>query len=104
MPTDVTEMADNAARSRYEVTLDGTLAGFAQYRDMDKTRVFTHTEVFPEFSGNGLGSQLIRFALDDVRARGLSLVALCTFVDEFIREHDEYADLVDPKLDVRLRD
>jgi predicted GNAT family acetyltransferase len=98
------EVSDSPAKSRYEITVDGTLAGFAQYRDMGETRVFTHTEVFPEFEGQGIGTQLVKAALEDVRARGLALVALCPFVDDYLHEHDAYADLVDPKLDVRLRD
>lgn len=98
------EVSDNPAKSQYEVTVDGTLAGYAQYRDMGETRVFTHTVVFPEFEGHGVGTQLVQTALDDVRARGIALVALCPFVDDFVHEHEEYADLVDPKLDVRLRD
>jgi predicted GNAT family acetyltransferase len=98
------EVTENPDRNRYEATLDGELAGFAQYKDVNGTRVFTHTEVFPAFEGKGVGSQLIVHALDDVRASGRSLVALCPFVDNYLREHPEYADLVDPELDVRLRD
>lgn len=101
MPTEVTQ---NTERDRYEITVDGTLAGFSMYRDMGGTRVFTHTEVFPEYEGNGLGTQLIEAALADVKARGLSLVALCPFVDAYMRDHPELSDLVDEKLDVRLRD
>ena len=101
MPTVVT---DNTERNRYEITLEGTLVGFAQYRDMGETRVFTHTEVFPEYEGNGVGTALVSAALADVQARGLSLVALCPFVDAYLRDHPELADLVDAKLDVRLRD
>ena len=98
------EVTDNPARNRYELTLDGTLAGFAQYRDMNGTRVFTHTEVFPAFEGNGLGSTLIKYGLDDVKANGMRLVGLCPFVDAYLREHPGYEDLIDPELDVRLRD
>jgi predicted GNAT family acetyltransferase len=99
-----TEVTGSAERSRYEITVDGTLAGFAQYRDMGETRVFTHTEVFPEHEGKGLGSVLVKAALDDVRSHGLALVALCSFVDRYMRENPGYGDLVDEKLDVRLRD
>ncbi|HMG45085.1 MAG TPA: GNAT family N-acetyltransferase [Acidimicrobiales bacterium] len=99
-----TEVTDSKDRSRYELTVDGELAGFAAYRDMKGTRVFTHTEVFPAFGGRGLGSILVRSSLDEVRGRGGTLVALCPFVDRFVREHAEYGDLVDADLDVRLRD
>jgi len=99
-----TEVTDSPERTRYEIVVDGTLAGFAQYRDMDGTRVFTHTEVFPDHGGKGLGTILVKAALEDVRTRGLSLVGLCPFVDRYVRDHPGYEDLVDGKLDLRLRD
>lgn len=100
----VTEVTENPDKARYEITADGRLAGFAQYRDMDGTRVFTHTEVFDEFGGQGLGTVLVRGALADVKARDARLVALCPFVDRYIREHPEWGELVDAELDERLRD
>jgi len=100
----VTEVTDNPDETRYEITADGALAGFAQYREMNGTRVFTHTEVFKEFGGQGLGTVLVRGALADVRDRDLRLVALCPFVERYVKEHPEWTELVDPELDVRLRD
>lgn len=101
MATDVT---DAPARRRYEVTVDGELAGFAEYRDLDGARVFTHTEVFDRFEGRGVGSALARGALDEARRSGRRIVALCPFIAGYLRRHDEYADLVDPALARRLRD
>ena len=100
MATDVQDAPD---RSRYEVTVDGGLAGFAEYRDLDGARVFTHTEVFDAFEGHGIGSALARGALDDVRRSGRRLVALCPFIAAYVARHDEYADLVDRSLDQRVR-
>ena len=98
-----TEVLDVPTRSRYEVTVDGELAGFSEYRDTEGARVFTHTEVFDAYEGKGVGSALARGALDDVRARGRRLVALCPFIAAFLERHDEYADLVDAELTTRLR-
>jgi uncharacterized protein len=88
------DVRDVPERSRYEVSVDGELAGFAVYRDDDGTRVFTHTEVFDAFEGQGVGSVLARSALDDVRSRGRKLVARCPFIAAYLKRHDEYADLV----------
>ncbi|HET6773911.1 MAG TPA: GNAT family N-acetyltransferase [Acidimicrobiales bacterium] len=99
-----TEVRDVPARTRYEITLDGELAGFAEYREVDGARVFTHTEVFDAFEGRGVGSALARGALDQVRAGIGRAVALCPFIAGFVEQHDEYADLLDPALDRRLRD
>lgn len=99
------DVKDVAGKRRYEVTADGTLAGFAEYRDMDGARVFTHTEVFDEFEGKGVGSALVRGALDDQRAGGRKIVPLCPFVARYVRDHpDDYGDLVDAELTHRLRE
>ena len=91
MTTDVRDAPD---RNRYEVTVDGELAGFAAYRDTGGARVFTHTEVFDAFEGKGIGSVLARGALDAVRATGVRVVARCPFIAGYIERHDEYADLL----------
>ena len=86
---------ENAASSRYEATVDaGVVAGFAAYRDADDVRIFTHTEVDDAFEGQGVGSALVRGALDDVRERGLDVQVRCPFVRAYVERHPEYADLV----------
>ena len=95
------EVRDAPDRQRYEAVVDGTLAGFAVYRDNRGVRVFTHTEVLPAYEGRGVGTALARGALDDVRASGRTLVARCPFIRGYIERHPEYADLVDVGLDER---
>jgi predicted GNAT family acetyltransferase len=70
------------------------LAGFTAYRDRPKGLAFTHTEVFDEFEGQGLGSKLIAATLDDVRARGLEVLPICPFMKAYIERHADYVDLV----------
>jgi predicted GNAT family acetyltransferase len=70
------------------------MAGFTQYRRAPRTVDFTHTEVYPEFEGQGLGSKLAAGALDAVRAGGDRAVASCPFISTYIKRHPEYADLV----------
>lgn len=86
-------VVDVPDRHRYEATADGDLAGFAEYTTTSEMVVFTHTEVLPAHEGEGVGSALVRYALDDVRARGLRALAVCPFVLGWIRRHPEYADL-----------
>ncbi|SEF78697.1 hypothetical protein SAMN04489712_10233 [Thermomonospora echinospora] len=88
------EISDNTGQSRYEIRVDGRLAGFAQYRQRNGAVVFTHTEVDDEYEGQGVGSALVRGALDDVRSRGAQVVPLCPFVKSYIERHPEYQDLV----------
>lgn len=92
------DVTDAPQQHRYEARIDGELAGFAEYRATDRLVTFVHTEVLGEFEGRGVGSGLVRAALDDVRAAGRRVRALCPFVKGYIERHpDEYGDLVAPE-------
>lgn len=88
------EVIDNASESRYEVRVDGELAGFSQYRQRPAGLAFIHTEIDDRFEGQGLGGKLVSFALDDARSRGLAVLPFCPFVKGYIDRHPEYLDLV----------
>jgi predicted GNAT family acetyltransferase len=87
-------VTDNSERSRYEIEVDGTLAGWIAYRAREGVVTMVHTEVEPEWEGRGVGAELVRGALDDVRVRGLKVRPLCPFVAAYIERHPEYQDLV----------
>jgi predicted GNAT family acetyltransferase len=94
---------DAAERSRFEIHVDGRLAGFAVYRLKDPGLiVFSHTEIDNAYEGQGLGSVLIRAALDAARGRGLAVRPDCPFVRGYIARHGEYLDLVPVELRPRL--
>ena len=78
----------------YEIDVDGKRAGLAAYEIDGDVISFTHTEVDDAYNGQGLGSQLARYALDDARSRGLKVRPLCPFIKTWIRRHEDYADLV----------
>ena len=88
-------VADNPEASRFEGRLDGRVVAFSEYAERPGVIVFLHTEVDPNYEGRGLGSQLATQALDEVRARGLRVVARCPFIAAYIRRHREYADLLE---------
>ena len=88
------EVRDAPDRSRYELLDDGEVVGFADYRDDGTQVLFPHTVINPDRRGGGLGAVLVRHALDDVRAKGRTIVPTCWFVAEFVDLHPEYADLV----------
>jgi predicted GNAT family acetyltransferase len=87
-------VADNADRERYEIRVDGRLAGFVKYRLQPDSIELVHTEINDEFEGRGLGSQLIAFALEDARERGLAVLPFCPFVNDYVKRHRQYAELV----------
>ncbi|NAZ85619.1 GNAT family N-acetyltransferase [Kineococcus sp. T90] len=87
-------VVDNAELSRYEGRVGGELAAVAVYSPAPRFLVFAHTEVLPGFAGRGIASAVVRHALDDVRARGLTAVPLCPFVARWLQRHPDYADVV----------
>ena len=87
-------VADAPERKRFEVTVDGELAGFLVYRSRKGLLALIHTEVEDRFKGRGLGGRLARFALEKARADGLAVLPFCPFVNEWLKRHPEYVDLV----------
>jgi predicted GNAT family acetyltransferase len=83
-----TQVSDRPDRHRYEILLDGRLAGFAAYRAVSpELLAFTHTEIEPEFEHRGLGTTLVADALDDAKRRGLKVLPECPFVRSYLADH-----------------
>ena len=55
----------------------------------------THTEVADAYAGHGLASDLVRFAVEDVRDAGLRLVPYCPYVARWLKRHPDYSGFVD---------
>ena len=80
--------------SRFEVVVDGAVAGFAAYRREGDAYAFTHTEVAEEYEGRGLGSRLVRAALQTVAAGEGTVLPYCPFVRSYLQRHRDLAYLV----------
>lgn len=89
----MSDVVNNKAHHRYELAVDGHIAA-AYYKLADGIITFIHTEVPPELGGKGVGSKLVRGALDQVRADGLKVIAQCPLVKAFIEKHADHADLL----------
>jgi uncharacterized protein len=88
------EVRDVPDQSRFEVYVDGRLAGFSAYLLAGDTLTFIHTEVDDAYEGQGVGSALVRQSLDQLRERGdVRVTASCPFVRAWIRKHPDYQDL-----------
>ena len=84
---------NNPNLGRYELAVEGHIAA-AYYHRSNGVVTFDHTEVPPELGGKGIGSKLVKGALDQVRADGLKVVAECPFVKGWIQKHPDYRDLL----------
>lgn len=96
------EIRDDPGEGAYVVEVDGERAGKAVYHMRGGRHLFVHTEIDDRFARTGLGTQLVRFALDDVRAKRGSMVAICPFFAAYLERHAEYEDIVDRELANRI--
>jgi uncharacterized protein len=90
-----TAVRSNTDDSRYELVVDDDkVAGFVEYRDKGDHVELTHTEVDQSYEGEGLGSQLARAVLDNLRNEDRAVIPSCRFINGYMKKHPEYAELV----------
>ena len=83
---------DNKTQRRFELDVEGQTA-FAIYRKTPSAIIITHTETPRAFRGRGIASELVKGALELIRADGQKVAAGCSFVVDYLHEHPEYADI-----------
>lgn len=93
----MTELRKNDEKSRYEILQGGQVVGFAEFRPVGDAVMLPHTEIEQGHEGEGLGSQLAKFALDNVKTEGKRVIPMCPFIAGYIRKHPEYTELVHPQ-------
>ncbi len=87
-------VSDATERERFEAHVDGELAGSLTYVIKRGRLALIHTGVLPAFEGRGVGSALVRFALDSARERGLKVIATCPYVQAYLDRHPADDDIV----------
>ena len=91
----VDAVRDNKAQHRFEMDAGSNIA-VAHYRREPGIIMFTHTEVPAVLQGQGIGSRLVRGALEAARADGRRVISRCSFVSAYLGRHPEFNDLVQP--------
>ncbi|WP_315756638.1 MULTISPECIES: GNAT family N-acetyltransferase [unclassified Bradyrhizobium] len=89
----MTVVRDNKAQSRFELDVEGSIA-FANYRATPQAVVITHTETPAALRGRGIGSELVKGALELIRAESRKVIAGCSFVADYLRDHPENRDIM----------
>jgi len=87
------DITHNEDAQRFETTIDGH-TGYISYQDQGDTLVYDHTIVPSELGGKGVGSALVKHALDYARSHDKKVVPQCSFVATYIKKRPEYAELV----------
>jgi len=87
------EVRDNKALGRFDLDVEGAVA-FANYRLTPQAVIITHTETPRALRGRGVASELVKGALELIRADGRKVIAGCGFVVDYLYKHPENADLM----------
>lgn len=96
MATEHLPIRDNADLHRFEIDLGDGTSAIAEYTLPPGKIIFTHTKVPEAHEGKGIGTRLIRFALDAARERGLQVIPICPFFSAYMQKHAEVQDQLDP--------
>jgi len=81
-------VTDDTVHSRLLTHEEGLEAELVYRRHGDRL-VLVHTGVPEEIGGRGIAGQLVRAAVDQARAEGLTLVPECPYASRWLREHPQ---------------
>lgn len=87
-------LIDNKEKKQYEFHIGEYMPKIEYIKSETGEIYLTHTEVPVALEGQGIGSQLIKKALEDIKSQGLRLVPLCPFVAGYIQKHPEWRSIV----------
>jgi uncharacterized protein len=89
----MTDVTDNAAYGRFELSEGGALA-FANYRRSGGAVVIPHVEAAPSLRGTGAASRLMDGIVAKARAEGFRVVPTCSYAVAWFRRHRDAADVL----------
>jgi predicted GNAT family acetyltransferase len=86
---------DHPTRGRYVARVEGidAEAELTYSRSSPTVIIAEHTEVPDDFRGQGIGRLLARRMVEDARAEGVKIVALCQFVNAERSKHPDWAEV-----------
>ena len=89
------EVINNIRENRFELSL-GDKKAIIEYTLLKEENriIFNHTEVPPEFSGQGIAGRLAKKAFDYAREENLRVTSFCSYIDSYIARHPELKDLL----------
>lgn len=87
------DIIHNEQAKRFETMVEDQM-GYISYQERGDTLVYDHTIVPQALGGRGIGSKLVKHALDYAHEHNKKVVPQCSFVSVYIDKHPEYQDLL----------
>ncbi len=85
---------EGASKGRYVLRLEGHEAEMTYSRAGEAMTIIDHTSVPDALRGRRLGEVLVKRGVEDARAEGRKVVALCPFAKAIIARHPEWQDVL----------
>lgn len=79
----------NETAQRFEARV-GDLVAVAEYRIEGDRMIFTHTEVPPQFRGQGVAEKLVLAGFEAAKKEGRMIVPECSYVARLLERHPEF--------------
>lgn len=89
-PIEPISVRKNTESRLYEALAGGRVVGNLAYETVSDRTWLTHSFVDPEYRHHGVGSELARFALEDLLGEGAKAGVYCSFVIDFVRENPDW--------------
>lgn len=86
------DISHDPVAHRFEAQVEGARC-VLDYALAGGVMTITHTEVPPAVGGRGVAGELVRAALEFVRAKGWKVVPACSYAAAWMDRHPAYAEL-----------
>lgn len=83
---------DSAAK-RYEFEIEGRKA-YVEYTEKTGVMTLEHTYVPQQLEGRGIGSELVKAVLEDIKQNKKQVIPQCDFIAQYIFRHPEWEELI----------
>ncbi len=87
-------VTENRHLGRFELLRRGEVVSFATYRVSDGVVTVPHVETQRHLRGNGYAAELMEGMLAILRRDGRTIIPLCPFAADHIRDNPQHHDLV----------
>ena len=86
---------NDTKRGAFDAIEDGKEAGKMTYSWAGEDKfIIDHTEVYPEFNGNGVGQKMVLEAVDYARKKNVKIMPLCPFAKSVFDRTEAFQDVL----------